>query len=116
MVNDAVVAGVGMIPFVKPGRGAVYAEMGSSAARAALEDAGIDYAQVQQAYVGYVYGDSASGQAAAGCCRKVIPWAPPVWRSAPNWCGSCAGKPEHVRSTASPLPCNTTSASAAPAS
>jgi acetyl-CoA acetyltransferase len=64
MVNDALVAGVAMIPFVKPGRGAVYAEMGESAAGAALVDAGIDYALVQQAYVGFVYGDSASGQAA----------------------------------------------------
>jgi acetyl-CoA acetyltransferase len=64
MSNDALVAGVGMIPFVKPGRGAVYAEMGESAARAALADAGVDYTLVQQAYVGFVYGDSTSGQAA----------------------------------------------------
>jgi hypothetical protein len=64
MVDDALVAGIGMIPFVKPGRGAVYAQIGEGAARAALSDAGIDYALVQQAYVGFVYGDSASGQAA----------------------------------------------------
>ncbi|PQP54085.1 lipid-transfer protein, partial [Mycolicibacterium austroafricanum] len=32
--------------------------------REALRDAGIDYTAVQQAYVGYVYGDSTSGQAA----------------------------------------------------
>ena len=64
MSNDALVPGVGMIPFVKPGRGAVYAEMGESAARAALADAGVDYTLVQQAYVGFVYGDSTSGQAA----------------------------------------------------
>ncbi|EGD56497.1 lipid-transfer protein [Gordonia neofelifaecis NRRL B-59395] len=38
--------------------------MGEQAARAALTDAGIDYSLVQQAYVGYVYGDSTSGQAA----------------------------------------------------
>jgi sterol carrier protein 2 len=38
--------------------------MGEKAARAALTDAGVDYTQVQQAYVGYVYGDSTSGQAA----------------------------------------------------
>jgi sterol carrier protein 2 len=62
--NDVHVAGVGMIPFMKPGRSAVYAEMGETAARAALADAGVDYSLVQQAYVGYVYGDSTSGQAA----------------------------------------------------
>ena len=32
--------------------------------RAALHDAGVDYAQLQQAYVGYVYGDSTAGQRA----------------------------------------------------
>ncbi len=37
--------------------------MGANAARAALADAGLDYAKVEQAYVGYVYGDSTSGQA-----------------------------------------------------
>lgn len=58
------VVGVGMIPFVKPGKHRPYTEMGSDAASLALKDAGIDYADVQQAYVGYVYGDSTSGQAA----------------------------------------------------
>ena len=62
--NDVQVAGVGMIPFTKPGRSADYGEMGETAARAALADAGVDYSAVQQAYVGYVYGDSTSGQAA----------------------------------------------------
>ncbi|MEU4321245.1 lipid-transfer protein [Nocardia fluminea] len=64
VTNDALVAGVGMIPFTKPGKSASYSDMGEAAARAALADAGIDYAAVQQAYVGYVYGDSTSGQAA----------------------------------------------------
>ena len=58
------VAGVGMIPFVKPGTSAAYDEMGATAARMALTDAGVDYKDVQQAYVGYVYGDSTSGQRA----------------------------------------------------
>ncbi|KKT71769.1 MAG: Non-speCific lipid-transfer protein, partial [Candidatus Moranbacteria bacterium GW2011_GWF1_44_4] len=30
----------------------------------ALEDAGIDYTEVEQAYVGYVYGESTAGQRA----------------------------------------------------
>lgn len=58
------VAGVGMIPFTKPGASDDYPAMGETAARLALEDAGLDYKLVQQAYVGYVYGDSTSGQAA----------------------------------------------------
>lgn len=58
------VAGVGMIPFTTPSRTAPYDEMGERAARAALDDAGIDYSLLQQAFVGYVYGDSTSGQAA----------------------------------------------------
>ncbi|HEY5881216.1 MAG TPA: lipid-transfer protein [Nakamurella sp.] len=59
-----VVAGVGMVPFTKPGRSAAYSQMGEAAARAALVDAGLDYSAVEQAYVGYVYGDSTSGQKA----------------------------------------------------
>ena len=58
------VVGVGMIPFTKPGASEPYPVMGSRAAQLALQDAGVDYAEVQQAYVGYVYGDSTAGQAA----------------------------------------------------
>ena len=58
------VSGVGMIPFAKPGASSPYHEMGAQAARAALEDAGVVYDQVEQAYAGYVYGDSTSGQKA----------------------------------------------------
>ncbi len=58
------VVGVGMIPFTKPGTSDTYDVMGANAAQAALKDAGIEYTLVQQAYVGYVYGDSACGQAA----------------------------------------------------
>ena len=64
MSDKIVVAGVGMIPFRKPGDHPPYYEMGAQAARLALADAGVAYAQVQQAYVGYVYGDSTSGQRA----------------------------------------------------
>jgi acetyl-CoA acetyltransferase len=58
------VAGVGMVPFAKPSASAPYHEMGAQAARDALADAGIDYRLVEQAHVGYVYGDSTCGQAA----------------------------------------------------
>lgn len=62
--NKVLVAGVGMIPFAKPGASLPYYEMGAQAARLALADAGIDYGLVQQAYTGYVYGDSTCGQRA----------------------------------------------------
>lgn len=61
---DVVVGGVGMIPFTKPGRSESYEIMGAKAVRNALTDAGIDYSSVQQAYAGYVYGDSTAGQVA----------------------------------------------------
>jgi acetyl-CoA acyltransferase len=64
MTSKVFVAGVGMIPFAKPGASASYDEMGAEAIIQALEDAGLSYAQVQQAYAGYVYGDSTCGQAA----------------------------------------------------
>ena len=53
-----------MVPFAKPGASAPYYQMGAEAARQALADAGLDYAKVEQAYVGYVYGDSTCGQRA----------------------------------------------------
>lgn len=64
MSRNVHVAGVGMIPFMKPSASEEYFVMGEKAARAALKDAGVAYKDVQQAYVGYVYGDSTSGQAA----------------------------------------------------
>jgi acetyl-CoA acetyltransferase len=64
MTSKVFVAGVGMIQFKKPGTSARYDEMGAQAVRAALADAGLEYADVQQAYAGYVYGDSTCGQKA----------------------------------------------------
>nr|WP_315595294.1 lipid-transfer protein [uncultured Cupriavidus sp.] len=64
MTRNVFVAGVGMIPFAKPGASAHYDEMGAQAISQALEDAGLSYTDVQQAYAGYVYGDSTCGQAA----------------------------------------------------
>ena len=61
-MDQVFVAGVGMIPFKKPGASAPYDEMGAEAVRLALADAGLEYRDVQQAYAGYVYGDSTSGQ------------------------------------------------------
>ncbi len=64
MSMPVVIAGVGMIPFTKPGRSDPYDVMGADAATRALDDAGIEYDSVQQAFAGYVFGDSCSGQAA----------------------------------------------------
>jgi acetyl-CoA acetyltransferase len=64
MSRDVFVAGVGMIPFSKPGSNEPYPRMAAKAATAALFDAGLDYGLVQQAYAGYVYGDSTAGQRA----------------------------------------------------
>ena len=64
MSEKVIVGGVGMIPFSKPGASPSYTEMGAQAVRLALKDAGLGYDQVQQAFVGYVYGDSTCGQTA----------------------------------------------------
>jgi acetyl-CoA acetyltransferase len=64
MNRKVFVAGVGMIPFKKPGTSDTYDVMGERAIRLALADAGLDYTDVQQAYAGYVYGDSTCGQKA----------------------------------------------------
>ena len=58
------VIGVGMVKFAKPGASEEYNVMAAKAARAALEDAKVDYADVEQAYAGYVFGDSTCGQRA----------------------------------------------------
>jgi acetyl-CoA acetyltransferase len=64
MKRRAVVAGVGMVPFCKPGASPTYDAMAVDAVRQALDDAALAYGDVQQAYAGYVYGDSTSGQRA----------------------------------------------------
>ncbi|MBA5686678.1 lipid-transfer protein [Rugamonas apoptosis] len=64
MGRDVYVAGVGMIPFAKPGSSEHYHVMGAQAIRIALQDAHLDYDKVQQVYAGYVYGDSCAGQRA----------------------------------------------------
>ena len=53
-----------MVPFAKPSAAQPYPVMASEAVRLALHDAGLGYADMQQVYVGYVYGDSTAGQRA----------------------------------------------------
>jgi acetyl-CoA acetyltransferase len=66
VASKVYVVGVGMTKFEKPGRreGWDYPAMARESGSMALRDAGIGYDQVQEAYVGYVYGESTSGQRA----------------------------------------------------
>jgi acetyl-CoA acetyltransferase len=59
------VIGVGMTKFEKPGaREWDYPDMALESGSKALEDAGVPYDQIEQAFVGYCYGESTSGQRA----------------------------------------------------
>ena len=64
MSRKVCVIGVGMSKFAKPGASPEYNEMAKVAGETALKDAGIPYEEVEQAYAGYVYGDSTCGQRA----------------------------------------------------
>lgn len=56
------VTGVGMTPFTKPSAGVDYVAAGVEAARAAMADAGIGFADIDRVYASYAYGDSGCGQ------------------------------------------------------
>jgi sterol carrier protein 2 len=65
MGRKVYVIGVGMTKFEKPGsRGWDYPDMAKEAGEKALADAGVPYDAVEQAAVGYCYGDSTCGQRA----------------------------------------------------
>src|SRR5436305_9159994 len=65
MTEKAYVIGVGMTKFEKPGaREWDYPEMALESGSKALEDAGVPYDRIEQAFVGYCYGESTSGQRA----------------------------------------------------
>ena len=63
-MSKVYVAGVGMIPFAKPGNSEDWDVMAEKAIRLALQDAGVAYDLIEQAYAGHVYGDSTAGQSA----------------------------------------------------
>lgn len=56
------IAGVGMSPFSTPRNSSTYTRMATKAITDALTDSGLNLDDIQQAYAGYVYGDSTSGQ------------------------------------------------------
>ncbi|CAL8317639.1 sterol carrier protein 2 isoform X1 [Gadus morhua] len=64
--NRVFVIGVGMTKFEKPGsrEDFDYPDMAKEAGQKALADAGVPYSAIEQACVGYVYGDSTCGQRA----------------------------------------------------
>jgi acetyl-CoA acetyltransferase len=64
--NKVFVVGVGMTKFEKPGRreGWDYPAMVKESGTKALDDARIDFSEIEEAYAGYVYGDSSSGERA----------------------------------------------------
>ena len=65
MSNRTFVIGVGMTKFDKPGtKEGDYPDWAREAGEKALADAGIGYDAVQEAYVGYCYGESTAGQRA----------------------------------------------------
>src|SRR5882762_6851563 len=65
MSNRTFVVGVGMTKFDKPGtKEGDYPDWAKEAGEKALADAGVPYDSVEQAYAGYVYGDSTYGQRA----------------------------------------------------
>ena len=63
--RSAYVVGVGMTKFEKPGtKEGDYPDWAREAGTAALTDAGVSYEDVEQAYAGYVYGESCAGHRA----------------------------------------------------
>lgn len=64
MTTNALIAGVGMTHFSRPSDGRLYTDMAAEAVNRALGDACLKPVQLHRAFVGYVYGDSTSGQRA----------------------------------------------------
>jgi len=62
MTQRVNVIGVGMVKFQKPGASDDYNVMAGNAIREAIKDSGVDFKDIEQAFAGYVYGDSTCGQ------------------------------------------------------
>jgi acetyl-CoA acyltransferase len=63
--NRTFVVGVGMTKFEKPeSKDWDYPDMAKESGTKALEDAGVKYDEIEQAYAGYCYGESTSGERA----------------------------------------------------
>ena len=64
MARKVNVLGVGIVDFAKPGKSDPYNVMASKASKRALADANVAYDEIEQAFAGYVFGDSTCGQRA----------------------------------------------------
>jgi sterol carrier protein 2 len=62
MSSKVYVVGVGMTEFLKPRGKVSYTELGLQASVKALIDANLTYDAIEQAYCGWIYGSSTSGQ------------------------------------------------------
>jgi acetyl-CoA acetyltransferase len=62
MARRVNVIGVGMVKFQKPGASDEYNVMAANAIKAAIADSKVDFPDIEQAFAGYVYGDSTCGQ------------------------------------------------------
>lgn len=60
-MQSVYVPGFGMTSFAKPGQGESYVTMGATAVLLALIDAGLSSEEIEQAYAGFLYGDSCCG-------------------------------------------------------
>ena len=61
-MSNAVVAGVDMVTFTNPGQQKSSRELASTAIQGAVKESGISPSLIEQAYGGYVYGDSTCAQ------------------------------------------------------
>ena len=98
MTAKALVGGVGMIKFKKPGENEGYEVMSEKAIRLALEDAGIAIDDIQQAYASYCYGDSANGQSVfIASSARVFPFSTSITTVRPDpMHSSLPGKPSSL--------------------
>ena len=62
MSSKVYIIGVGLTEFLKPRGKVSYTELGLQASVKALIDANLTYDAIEQAYCGYIYGDSTCGQ------------------------------------------------------
>jgi sterol carrier protein 2 len=62
MASKVYVIGVGLTQFLKPRGNVSYTELGLQASVKALIDANLTYDNIEQAFCGYIYGDSTCGQ------------------------------------------------------
>ena len=69
-IRKSYICAVGMTAFEKPRNRREYDVIAVEAAVKALKDGGLNYDDIEQAYVGYVYGVSLLGLVCSSSCRS----------------------------------------------